>query len=64
MFENDNDGAKTLVDSKPKRYHIYMYTENKVKSHKATILNIFVYYQYKIILPETKNWIGLLVPIQ
>ena len=45
---------KTLLDSKPKRCHIYMSTENKAKSHKDTILNIFVYYQYKILLQQTK----------
>ena len=44
LFDND-DCAKTLDDSKPKHHHIYMYTENKVKNHKATILNICVYYK-------------------
>ena len=42
LFDNNDDHAKTLGDSKPKHYHIYMYTENKVKSHKATICNICV----------------------
>ena len=74
MLDNTDDGAKTLGDSRPKRYHIYiyiyiyiyvcMYTENKVKSHKATISNIFVYHQNKILLQQTKHWIGLLFPIQ
>ena len=54
MFKNNDDGAKTLLDSNPKRCHIYMSTENKAKSHKDTILNIFVYYQYKILLQQTK----------
>ena len=47
LSDNNNDGAKTLSDSK--QYHIYMYTENKVKSHKATISNIF-YYKYSLLL--------------
>ena len=64
MFDNNDDGAKTLGDNKPKRYGIYMYTENKLKSHKATISNMFAYYQYKILLQQTKNWIVLLFPIQ
>ena len=55
MFDKYDDGAKTLGDNKPKRYHIYMYSENKVKSHKATISNIFVYYQYKILLQQKKK---------
>ena len=55
MFDKYDDGAKTLGDNKPKRYHIYMYSENKVKSHKATISNIFVYYQYKILLQQKKT---------
>ena len=45
MFDDNDDRAKTLGGSKPKHYHIYMYTENKVKSHKATISNICVYYK-------------------
>ena len=34
-----------LGDSKPEDYDIYMFTENKVKSHKAITLNICVYYK-------------------
>ena len=64
MFDNNDDGAKILGNNKPKRYRIYMYTENKVKSHKATISNMFAYYQYKILPQQTKNWIVLLFPIQ
>ena len=45
LFDNNDDHAKTLVDSNPKYYHIYMYTENKVKRHKAIITNIRVYYK-------------------
>ena len=50
LFGNNNDCSKTLCDSKRKHYHIYMYTENKVKIHKATISNIFVYYKYYLLL--------------
>ena len=42
LFDNKDDGAKTLGDSKPKHYHIYMYTENKVKNHNATI-SVYVF---------------------
>ena len=45
LFDDNDDRVKTLGGSKPKHYHIYMYTENKVKSHKATISNICVYYK-------------------
>ena len=45
LFDNNDDRAKPLGDGKPKHYHIYMYTENKVKSHKTAILNICVYYK-------------------
>ena len=62
MFDKYDDGAKTLGDNKPKRYHIYMYSENKVKSHKATISNIFVYYQYKILLQQKKTGWGYSFP--
>ena len=37
LFDNNDDRAKTLGDSKPKHHRIYMFTENKVKSHKVTI---------------------------
>ena len=37
LFDNNDDHAKTFGDNKPKHYHIGMYTENEVKSHKATI---------------------------
>ena len=40
LFDNNDDRAKTLDDSKPKHHHIYMCTENKVKKHKAAISNI------------------------
>ena len=43
LFDNNDGRAKTLGDSKPKHYQIYMHTENKVKIHKATISNICVY---------------------
>ena len=45
LFDNNDGRAKTLGDSKPNHYHVYMNTENKVKSHKATISNICVYYK-------------------
>ena len=45
LFDNNDGRAKTLDDRKPKHYHIYRDTENKVKSHKATISNICVYYK-------------------
>ena len=45
LFDNNDDRAKTLGGSKPKHYHVYMYTENKVESHKATMSNICVYYK-------------------
>ena len=47
LFDNNDDCAKTLGDSKPKHYHIYiyMYSENKVKSHKVTISYVCVYYK-------------------
>ena len=45
LFDNNDDRAKTLGDSKPKHYRVYMYTENKVESHKATMSNICVYYK-------------------
>ena len=40
LLDNNDNRAKILGDSKPKHYHIYMFTENKIKSHKATISNI------------------------
>ena len=45
LFNNNDDHAKTLDDSKPKHHHIYIYTENKVKKNEATILNLCVYYK-------------------
>ena len=45
LFDNNDDHAKTLGDSKPNLYYIYIKTENKVKSHKATTSNICVYYK-------------------
>ena len=42
LFDNNDDQAKTLGDSKPKHYHKYMYTESKVKSHEATVSNIYM----------------------
>ena len=45
LFDNNDDHTKTLGDSKSKHYHIYMFTENKVKSHKAAVSNICVYYR-------------------
>ena len=46
LLHTNYDRKNTLGDSKPKHYQIYLYTENKVKSHKATISNICVYYKY------------------
>ena len=37
LFDNNDDRANTLGDSKPKHHDRYISTENKVKSHKATI---------------------------
>ena len=34
LFDNNDDRAKTLGDNKPK---MYMYTENKVKSHSHNL---------------------------
>ena len=45
LFDNNDDRAKTLGDSKSKHFDIYIYTENKVKSNKITISNICVYYK-------------------
>ena len=45
LFYNNDDRANTLGDSKSKHYHTHMYTENKLKIHKAIISNICVYYK-------------------
>ena len=45
LLDNNDDRAKTLGNSKSKHCHIYIYTENKIKSHKATISNLCVYYK-------------------
>ena len=45
LFDNNDDRVNTLRDSKPKHYNIYVFIENKVKSHKATISSICVYYK-------------------
>ena len=45
LFDNNDDRAKALGNKKPKHYHTYMYTENKVKNHKATISNKCVCYK-------------------
>ena len=45
LFDNNDDCARTLNDGKSKHHHIYMYTEIKLKNHKATISNICVYYK-------------------
>ena len=50
LSDNNDDRPKTEGDCKPKHYHIYMYTENKTKSHKATISNICVYYKLSLLL--------------
>ena len=36
LFDDHDDCAKTLGDSKPKHYHMYLFTESKIKpqSHK------------------------------
>ena len=42
LFDKNDDCVKTLGDSKPKHYHIYMNTEKKVKAIKPqTLIYVF-----------------------